>query len=170
MSVSVDETLLPRQVNLSTSFRELEFCVGMSPVWLKHIEDLLEAMDDGKWWWGRVRDIRQHPTKHQLYGHLPPIMKIIQVRRTRHAGHCWRSKDKLISDVPLLNPTHMAEQKQDNQLEHTYSSYVRIRDVDLKTYLRRWTIEKSGERGAGISKLAARHEDDDDDDDLLQLT
>ena len=31
---------------------------------------------------------RQHPTKHQLYGHLPPIMKTIQVRRTRHAGHC----------------------------------------------------------------------------------
>ena len=32
---------------------------------------------------------RQHPTRHQLYGHLPPIMKTIQVRRTRHAGHCW---------------------------------------------------------------------------------
>ena len=34
---------------------------------------------------------RQHPTRHQLYGHLPPITKTIQVRRTRHAGHCWRS-------------------------------------------------------------------------------
>ena len=42
---------------------------------------------------------RQHPTRHQLYGHLPPITKTIQVRRTRHAGHCWRSKDELISDV-----------------------------------------------------------------------
>ena len=30
---------------------------------------------------------RQHPTKHQLCGHLPPITKTIQVRRTRHAGH-----------------------------------------------------------------------------------
>ena len=27
---------------------------------------------------------RQHSTKHQLYGHLPPITKTIQVRRTRH--------------------------------------------------------------------------------------
>ena len=27
---------------------------------------------------------RQHPTKQQLYGHLPPITKTIQVRRTRH--------------------------------------------------------------------------------------
>ena len=58
----------------------------------------------------------------------------------------------------------MAEQKQDDQLEHTYSSYVRIRDVALKTRQRRWTIGKRGERGSGISVLAARHDDDDDDD------
>ena len=49
---------------------------------------------------------RQHPTRHQLYGHLPPITKTIQVKRTRHAGHCWRSRDKLISDVLLWTPTH----------------------------------------------------------------
>ena len=49
---------------------------------------------------------QQHPTRHQLYGHLPPIMKTIQVRQTRHAGHCWRSKDKLISDVLLWTPTY----------------------------------------------------------------
>ena len=42
---------------------------------------------------------RQHPTRHQLYGHLAPITKTIQVRRARHAGHCWRSRDELISDV-----------------------------------------------------------------------
>ena len=40
MSVSVDETLLPRQVNLSTSFRELPFCV-MLPLWLKHMYSIL---------------------------------------------------------------------------------------------------------------------------------
>ena len=44
--------------------------------------------------------------RHQLYGHLPPITKTIQVRRTRHAGHCWRSRDELISDVHLWTPTH----------------------------------------------------------------
>ena len=49
---------------------------------------------------------RQHPTRHQLYGHLPPISKTIQVRRTRHARHCWRSKDELISDVLLWTPTY----------------------------------------------------------------
>ena len=49
---------------------------------------------------------RQHPTRHQLYGHLPPITKTIQVRRSRHAGHCWRSKDELISDELLWTPTY----------------------------------------------------------------
>ena len=48
----------------------------------------------------------QHPTRHRLYGHLPPITKTIQVRRSRHAGHCWRSRDELISDVLLLTPTY----------------------------------------------------------------
>ena len=60
-------------------------------------------------------------------------------------------------------PPHMAGQKQDDQLEHTYSSYGRIRDVALKTCQRRWTIGRSGERGSGISVLAARDDDDDDD-------
>ena len=62
-------------------------------------------------------------------------------------------------------PPHMAVQKLDDQHEYTFSSYVRIRDVVLKTCLVRWTIGRSGERGSGISVLPARHDDDDDDDD-----
>ena len=49
---------------------------------------------------------RQHSTKQQLYGHLPPIMKTIKIRWTRHVGHCWRSRDKLISDVLMWTPSH----------------------------------------------------------------
>ena len=49
---------------------------------------------------------QQHPTRHQLYGHLPPITKTIKARRTRHAGHCWRSKDELISDVLIWTPAY----------------------------------------------------------------
>ena len=48
----------------------------------------------------------QHPIKQQLYGHLPPISKPIQIRRTRHVGYCWRNKDELISDVLLWTPSH----------------------------------------------------------------
>ena len=39
---------------------------------------------------------RQHPTKQQLYSHLPLIMKTIQITRTRYMGHCWRSKGELL--------------------------------------------------------------------------
>ena len=59
---------------------------------------MLQAILNKSWW--------QHPTRHQLYGHLPPITKTIQVRWTRHAGHCWRSRDELISDVLLWTSTY----------------------------------------------------------------
>ena len=49
---------------------------------------------------------RQHLTRYQLYGHRPPITKTIQVRRTRHAGHGWRSRDELIRDVLLWTPIY----------------------------------------------------------------
>ena len=57
-------------------------------------------------------------------------------------------------------PAHMAMQKQDDQHEHTFSRYVRIWDVVLKTCLGWWTIGRSGERESGISVLPARHDDD----------
>ena len=53
----------------------------------------------------------------------------------------------------------MAAQKQDDQHERKFSCYVRIRDVVLKTYLGRWTIGRSGERGSGIFVLPARYDD-----------
>ena len=49
---------------------------------------------------------RQHPTKQQLYSHLPSITKTIQVRRTRLAGHCWRSRDELIIDILMRTLSH----------------------------------------------------------------
>ena len=49
---------------------------------------------------------RQHATKQQLCGHLPPITKNMQVRRTRHTWDCWRSKNDLISDILLWTPSH----------------------------------------------------------------
>ena len=100
---------------------------------------------------------RQRSTKQQLYGHLPPITKTIKIRGTRHAGHCWRSRDELISYVLLW--TH--EQRLDNQLKPTYSSSVPIRDVALKTYQKQWTIGRGGERESRISVLIAQHDDDD---------
>ena len=53
-----------------------------------------------------IKSWRKHPTKQQLYGYLPPITKTIQIKWTRHVGHCWRCKDELISDILLWNPSH----------------------------------------------------------------
>ena len=54
----------------------------------------------------------------------------------------------------------MDEQRQDDQLEPTYNSCMPIQDVALKTYRKRWTIEKVGARWSGRSALVARHDDD----------
>ena len=106
---------------------------------------------------------RQHPTRHQLYGHLPPITKTIQVRWTRHAGHYWRSRDELISDVLLWTPTH--DRAKAGRPARTYIQQL-CEDTgccpeDLPEAMN--DREKWRERGSGISVLPARHDDDDDD-------
>ena len=104
---------------------------------------------------------RQLSTKQQLYGHLPSITKPIQVRRTRHEGHCWRSRDELISNVLLWTPSH--GRAKDVQLGPAYNSSVLIQDVALKTYQKRWTVERGGGWGLGSSVLMTRHDDDEED-------
>ena len=49
---------------------------------------------------------KQRPTKQLLYSYLPPITKPTQIKGTRHAGDCWKSKDELISDVLLWTTSH----------------------------------------------------------------
>ena len=75
---------------------------------------MLRAILNKSWW--------QHPTTHQLYGHLPPITKTIQVRRTRHVGHCWRSRDELISNILLWTPTY--GQAKAGRPARTYIQYL----------------------------------------------
>ena len=104
---------------------------------------------------------RQHPTRHQLYGHLPPITKTIQVRQTRHAGHCWRSRDELISDILLWTLTH-------GWAKAGRPVWIYIQQLcedmgcspeDLPEAMN--DREKWWER-SGISVLPARHDDDDE--------
>ena len=49
---------------------------------------------------------REHPTKRVLYGDLPPISQTLRDRRLRFAGHCFRSKEELASDLVLWQPNH----------------------------------------------------------------
>ena len=91
---------------------------------------------------------RQHPTKQRLYDHLPPILKTIRDRRTRRAGHCWRSRDELISDVFLWTHSH-GRAKAGDQLEPTYSYSLRILGAARRTCRTQWTIRKGGEGAVG---------------------
>ena len=103
---------------------------------------------------------RQHPTRHQLYGHLPPITKTIQVRWARHAQHCWRSRDELISDVLLWTPTYGWAKS--GRPARTYIQQL-CEDTgcspeDLPEAM---NDGKNGARGSWIPVLAARHDVDD---------
>ena len=101
---------------------------------------------------------RQHSTKQQLYGHLLPIIKTNQVRRTRLARQCWRSKDELISDVLLWTPSHGRAKA--GRPARTYKQQLY---ADTEYSHERWTIKTGGGRGSGRSVLVALHDDDDDD-------
>ena len=98
-----------------------------------------------------------------FYGHLPPITKTIQVRWTWHAGHHWRSKDELISDVLLWTPLH-GRAKVGRPARTYIQRLCAIQDVAWKSSRERWTIETDCERGSGRHVLAVLYDDDDDDD------
>ena len=51
------------------------------------------------------RSWKDHPTNVELYGHIPPISKLLQQQRMRFAGHYWRSKEEQAGDVLLWKPT-----------------------------------------------------------------
>ena len=80
---------------------------------------------------------RQHPTRHQLFcsfilysfcdGTSQKLYKINEPDTQDTPGEAKTNSSVMYSYGPL----HIAKQKQDDQLEHTYSSYVMIRDVAL---------------------------------------
>ena len=109
-----------------------------------------------------IQDVawRQHTTKQRLYGHLPPITITIQVRRTRHAGYSWSSRDELISDVLLWTPSHC-------RAKTGWPARIYIQQLcedmgcipeDLPEAMNEG---RGSERGSGISVLMAWQDDDD---------
>ena len=131
----------------------------------KRLEKRLDGNYTKRLWAILNKSWRQHLTKQQLYGHSPPITKPIKIRRTRYAGHCWRSRDELIRDIFLWTPSHSRTKA--GRPARTYIQYLwadtRCSLEDLKT------IETGVEKGSGISVLMARHDDDDDDEAMLKL-
>ena len=54
---------------------------------------MLRAVTNKSW--------RDHLTNEQLYGNIPKISKSIRMHRLRFAGHSWRSKYEVASDLVL---------------------------------------------------------------------
>ena len=81
MSVSVDETLLHKQVNLLTSFRELSFSVETSPVWLKHIYSVLSALT----WRTLHAAVRSRLCRSIVWNELQHAMSCIVWNELQHA-------------------------------------------------------------------------------------
>ena len=95
---------------------------------------------------------RQHPTKQQLYGHLPPITKSIKIWWTRHAGHRWRSRDELIRDVLLWTPSH--DRAKAGRRAQTYVQKLCVdTGCDPEDLPEAMDDRVGGERGSGISVL-----------------
>ena len=104
---------------------------------------------------------KQHPTKKQLYGHLPPITQTIRERRTRHAGHCWEKKwtnkrRALVGPNTRTHQTRAADKDLHRAAQRGFSITTR------RTCRGRWRIGRSGGRESWRSVLPARPDDDDD--------
>ena len=102
---------------------------------------------------------KQNPTKQQLYGHLLLISKNIQIRRTRHAGHCWRSNDKPISDVLLWTLSNGRA-----SIGRPVRTYLQQLCTDTgykpeKNCWKWWMVGTNGERVTGKSILTTQHDD-----------
>ena len=101
------------------------------------------------------------PHKQQLYGHLPSITKTIKVRRTRHAGHCWKSRDELIIDL-LLWTTSYGRAKSGRPARTCIQRLYADTACDLEGLLEAMDQRKGRrERGRDISVLMVRHDNDD---------
>ena len=113
---------------------------------------------------------RQHPTKQQLHGHQQPITKTIKIRRTRHAGHWWRSRDELISDGLLWTPSHGRAKA--GWPDRTYIQLICVDTGCSPEELMEAMDHKEGsrERESGISVLMARHDDGDEKSIISQIS
>ena len=129
---------------------------------IKHMEKKLDSNYTRMLWAILNKSWRQHPTKQQLYGYLPPIMKTIKIRLTRHVGHCSRSRDELISDVLLWTPSHGRA-----KAGWAAWTYIQQLSVDIgcspEDLLDAMDNREGWWERSGISMLMARHDHDHDE-------
>ena len=49
---------------------------------------------------------KEHPTNIRLYGNIPPLTRIIRLRRTRFSSHFYRSEEQIMKYLLLWTPNH----------------------------------------------------------------
>ena len=108
---------------------------------------MLPAMMNKSW--------KQYSTKQQLYGNSPPISKTIPVKRTGHAGHCWRSKTELKINVLQWIPTRGFASVGGPSKNLIGISSVQTQVVVWKTCRKRWMIGTDADRESRKYLLAA---------------
>ena len=118
-----------RKVNIFLSGSWLSFGVDFyhhsTPLLLMSSSSFLTKQFDPGFW-----------SMSLLYLVSGEIWQAIQMRRTRHAGHCWRSKNKLIIDVHLWILTY--QHTSVNRLAKTYIHQLCVDPVwRLEVLLRR---------------------------------
>ena len=112
---------------------------------------------------------RQHTTKLQLCGPLPPVTKSIKVRRINHAGRCWGSRDELISDIFRRTSSHRRA-----KVGRQARNYIQQLFADTGCSMEDLPGVMDDKR-SGRYVLAARLNDDNDiqvglsDDDIMQI-
>ena len=88
-----------------------------------------------------------------------PFRKPVKIRRPKHAGYYWRSKDKLISDVVLWTPANGY-----TRLGQPVKIYIHQICADTgcsqEDLQKLWMIRTDGKRKSGKSVVSTRLDDD----------
>ena len=109
-----------------------------------------------KQYWASPGDSTQQSSSYMTTYHPPrKLSKLDEPDPRDTAGEVGMNSWLMYSCGPL----HIDKQKQDIQLEPTFSSSMPIWDVALRICWKQWTIGRCGERGSEISVLIVRHDD-----------
>ena len=83
----------------------------------------------------RVKNLswKHHPTKHQIYGSLPPVSSIVQSKRVQFAGHCLRASSEIISPVVLYKSHSIGRRSRKLNYIDTIKRDTGLLEEDLKT-------------------------------------
>ena len=76
---------------------------------------------------------KHHPTKHVIYGDLPPLSSIVRSKRVQFAGHCFRATTEIISSLVLWKPKSVGRRSRKLSFVDTLKRDTNLNEQDLQT-------------------------------------